>query len=198
MNLPILTNPELYQGLYVFDFGERVAVGYTGEEIEVLLRAPEHKDGQAYKIHHATPDGQLSLRGVSRLDTAVMEGMVFYRGSAEAARADFESLKQSAMLNPPPVPMHWRLGHDSGAGLPQCTVLVYPAEASDRVGRWLQAISFAGGDQVEAGPAKAEYFADGSAGELEHVAIAPDARYHSRPPAEVLASVDQPIQRELA
>ena len=34
MKLPALKNPELYQGLYVFDFGDHTAVGYTAEQIE--------------------------------------------------------------------------------------------------------------------------------------------------------------------
>lgn len=91
MNLPHLDNPELYQGLYVFDFGERVAVGYTGEEIEVLLGSAEFEGGRAFKIHHASADGQLSMRGVSRMDVGVREGIIFYRRSAEAARADYEA-----------------------------------------------------------------------------------------------------------
>jgi len=197
MNLPSLNHPELYQGLYVFDFGERVAVGYTAEEIAVLLRSPEFKDGRAYKIHHATAEGELSLRGLSRLDVNVHEGMVFYRASADAARADFEALKQSATTSAPPAVLHWRLGSDSQAELPECTVLSYPAEASDRVGRWLEAIGFAGGDQVEAGAHLADYFAKAGTIEHDHLAIAPDPRYHSRPPAEVLANVHKPIQREL-
>ena len=198
MNLPSLNHPELYQGLYVFDFGEHVAIGYTAEEIEVLLGSPEHKDGRAYKIHHATAAGEMSLRGLSRLDANVLEGMVFYRASADAARADFEALKQSARVSAPPAVLHWRLGSDSQAELPKCTVLSYPAEASDRVGRWLEAIGFAGGDQVEAGAHLADYFAKPDTVEHDHLAIAPDPRYHSRPPAEVLANVHKPIQRELA
>ena len=198
MNLPPLNHPELYQGLYVFDFGEQVAVGYTAEEIEVLLRSPEHKDGRAYKIHHATAAGELSLRGLSRLDVNVREGIIFYRTSADAARGDFEALKQSAITSAPPAVLHWRLGSDSQAELPECTVLSYPAEASDRVGRWLEAIGFAGGDQVEAGAHLADYFAKPDTVEHDHLAIAPDLRYHSRPPEEVLANVHKPIQRELA
>ncbi len=197
MNLPSLNHPELYQGLYVFDFGEQVAVGYTAEEIEVLLGSPEFKDGRAYKIHHATAQGELSLRGLSRLDVNVREGMVFYRASADAARADFEALKQSAMVSAPPAVLHWRLGRDPRAESPECTVLSYSAEASDRVGRWLEAIGFAGGDHVEAGAYLADFFARAGTIEHEHLAIAPDPRYHSRPPAEVLASVHKPIQREL-
>ena len=197
MNLPPLNHPELYQGLYVFDFGEQVAVGSTAEEIEVLLRSPEHKDGRAYKIHHATAEGELSLRGLNRLDVNVQEGMVFCRTSADAARADFEALKQSAMVSAPPAVLHWRLGRDARVELPECTVLSYPAEASDRVGRWLAAIGFAGGDHVEAGAQFADYFARPDTVEHDHSAIAPDPRYHSRPAAEVLANVHKPIQREL-
>ncbi len=197
MNLPSLNHSELYQGLYVFDFGGHVAVGYTAEEIEVLLGSTEHKDGRAYKIHHATAAGEISLRGLSRLDVNVLEGMVFYRASADAARADFEALTQAAITSAPPAVLHWRLGRDAASALPECTVLSYSAEASDRVGRWLEAIGFAGGDQVEAGAHLADYFARPDTVEHDHLAIAPDPRYHSRPPAEVLASVHKPIQREL-
>ncbi len=197
MNLPSLNHPELYQGLYVFDFGAHVAVGYTAEEIEVLLGSPEHRDGRAYKIHHATAKGELSLRGLSRLDVNVREGMVFYRASADAARADFEALRRAAITSAPPAVLHWRLGCDSQAELSECTVLSYSAEASDRVGRWLEAIGFTGGDQVEAGAQFVDFFARASTIEHDHLAIAPHPRYHSRPPAEVLASVHKPIQREL-
>ncbi len=196
MNLPTLNHAELYQGLYVFDFGDHVAVGYTAEEIETLLSTPEHKGGQAFKIHHATPDGQLLLRGLSRLDVDLQEGMIFYRASADRAREDFESLKQSAMLNPPPVPLHWHLGCDTSLEIPDFTILSYRAEASDRVGRWLEAIGFAGGDHVEAGAKVVDYCAHSNAAEHEHIAIAPDSRYHSRPAAEVLATVRKPVQRE--
>ena len=81
--------------------------------------------------------------------------------------------------------------------MPECTVLSYSAEASDRVGRWLEAIGFAGGDQVEAGAQLADYFDRPDTFEHDHLAIAPDPRYHSRPAAVVLASVHKPVQREL-
>lgn len=198
MNLPALDNPELYQGLYVFDFGEHVAVGYTAEEIEVLLGSAEHRGGRAYKIHHASAEGQLSLRGLSRMDVGVREGMIFYRRAATAARTDYEALKKSAMLNPPPVPLHWHLAHDSALDIANFTLLVYAAEATDRVGRWLESIGFAGGDHVEAGPGTLDSCTQAGVTEHAKIVIAPDARYHSRPPAEVLATVDKPIQRELS
>ena len=131
MKLPTLITPELYQGLYVFDFGGHVAVGYTAEEIEVLLGSPEHMDGRAYKIHHATAAGELSLRGLSRLDVNVHEGMVFYRASADSARADFEALKRAAATSAPPAVLHWRLGRNAASELTECTVLSYSVEASN-------------------------------------------------------------------
>ena len=198
MNLPHLDNPELYQGLYVFDFGERVAVGYTAEEIEVLLASPEHRGGRAFKIHHASAEGQLSLRGLSRMDVGVREEMIFYRRAAAAARADYEALKKSAMLKAPPVPLHWHLAHDPELDVADFTLLIYAAEATDRVGRWLESIGFAGGDHVEAGPGILDSCKHAGAKEHEKIAIAPDARYHSRPAAEVLATVHKPIQRELS
>ena len=83
MKLPRLNHPELYQGLYVFDFGDRVAVGYTAEEIEMMLM--KYRDGRAYKIHRATPQGELALRGRSHVDTSLEEAMLFFRDSAEKA-----------------------------------------------------------------------------------------------------------------
>ena len=198
MNLPALKNPELYQGLYVFDFGDHAAAGYTAEEIDVLLASPEHKGGRAYKIHHAAADGQLSLRGLSRIDVGLQEATIFYRRCAEAARADFDALKQSATLHAPPVPLHWHLACDSSLDPADFTILIYAAEASDRVGRWLEAIAFAGGDRIEAGQDVADHYRSSDATEHDRIAIAPDARYHSRPAAEVLATVGKPIQRELA
>ena len=198
MNLPALKNPELYQGLYAFDFGDHAAVGYTAEEIDVLLSSPAHKDGRVYKIHHAAPDGQLSLRGLSRIDADVQEATIFYRRSAEAARADFDALEQSASPHAPPVPLHWYLACDSNMDIPDFTILIYAAEASDRVGRWLETIGFAGGDRIEAGQRIADHYRSSDATEHDRIAIAPDARYHSRPAAEVLATVDHPVQRELA
>ena len=76
------------------------------------------------------------------------------------------------------------------------TILCYAAEASDRVGRWLEAIAFRGGDRVEAGARMADYFANAVATEHDRAAIAPDARYQSRPAAEVLACVHQSVQRQ--
>jgi len=61
MRLPELESPEKYGGLYVFDFGEQVAVGYTADEIAVLLESQRYADGKAYRIHRAMPDGTIAV-----------------------------------------------------------------------------------------------------------------------------------------
>lgn len=197
MNLPALAFPQLYQGLYVFDFGDHVAVGYTVEEIEILLGAPEHKHGRAFKIHHASADGQLALRGLSKVDSQVTEAMQFYRREDSSARRDFERLQQAAALKPPPTTLHWHLVSDPPAEWPFFSIMLYRADWSDMVGRWLQVIGFEGGDLVEGGVNLAREYPSSNAKCLEQLTIEPDERYHSRPRAEVLAAIDRPIQRDL-
>ncbi|KPL19897.1 MAG: hypothetical protein AMJ75_12465 [Phycisphaerae bacterium SM1_79] len=59
MKLPELEKPEEYVGLYIFDFGDHVGVGFTAEEVAELLESEKYKDGKVYKIHRAYPDGRL-------------------------------------------------------------------------------------------------------------------------------------------
>jgi hypothetical protein len=195
VNLPRLNHPELYQGLYIFDFGDHAAVGYTADEIEVLLNSPQHCRGRAYKIHHATPEGILSLRGRSRLDLGVNEFMAFGRATEQQARQDFDTLKHVALQHPPPAVVRWHLAADPRADWPHYTVLIYSAEHTEQISRWLQAIGFEGGDTVEGGAYPAAEGAEQPW--LEQCAIAPDPRYHSRPAKVVLECVHQPIQREM-
>ena len=101
MNLPKLQNPQLYQGLYVLDHGHQVAVGYTAEEIELLQSADECLGAQIYYIHHATVEGQLSLKGIAKIDSARKETLCFIRNEVSATKLDFQQLKQLVMLNPP-------------------------------------------------------------------------------------------------
>lgn len=87
MKLPAVDNPPRYQGLYLFDFGEWTSLGYTADEIAVLLEDPQYAEGRVYKVHAASPDGQFSLRGVSRERFSQESGMMFYRARAGRRRA---------------------------------------------------------------------------------------------------------------
>ena len=46
MKLPKLENPDRYQGLYVFDFGDHADVGFTVEEVAELLDSERYKEGK--------------------------------------------------------------------------------------------------------------------------------------------------------
>ncbi len=197
MDIPRLSHPQCYQGLYLFDFGDHVSVGYTAEEIEILLSHPEHCNGRAYRIHQASAAGELALRGLSGMDTQAREALLFFRSTPQAARRDFETLKQAALSSAPPTVLRWHLARDPALPLPEFTALIYAAVCSERVGRWLQNICFEGGDQVEGGARLAGDFEQSDCTRLEEVAIAPDRRFHSRPAEVLLRDIHLPVQRDL-
>ena len=91
MILPRVDDPQKLAGLYVYDFGEWTTVGYTAEEIAILLEHEIYRDGKVYKIHRASPDGQFELRGVSPQRFNAESGMFFHRAELDPARQDFET-----------------------------------------------------------------------------------------------------------
>ena len=48
MKLPRVENTPKYQGLYVYDFGDWTAVGYTAGEIAILVESERYRGGKAY------------------------------------------------------------------------------------------------------------------------------------------------------
>ena len=74
MRLPRLDNPQRYAGLFVVDFGETCSVGYTAEEVALLMESEAHADAKVYRIHNAYPDGTMELKGVPRNRFALEAG----------------------------------------------------------------------------------------------------------------------------
>jgi hypothetical protein len=208
MKLPELQEPERYSGLYVFDFGDQTAVGYTADEISVLLESEQYKDGKVYRIHRALPDGSMELQGVSPERFLAEEGMFFYRRELEPARQDFSALDQLAGESPPPCRMKVHLaslekvGGDMADKSPVAsetymTVMIYPAEYAHEVSNWLSDANYQGGDYVEGGISMVtNYYAMGAT-VLDKRQFWPAANV-SRPAEEVLATTHQPIQRRMA
>ncbi len=89
-------------GLYAFDFGAWTSVGYTVEEIAMLLESEQYRTGKVYQIVRADPDGRMELRGVSTDRFALEAGMFFYRSESAAAWDDFHQLVQLAERTAPP------------------------------------------------------------------------------------------------
>ena len=162
MKLPALSDPPRYRGLYVFDFGEWCAVGYTAEEIAALLESEQYRDGKAYRIVRATPDGQIELRGVPGTRFQLEGGMFFTRRDRAAAERDYDELVTLAEQTPPPCRAYVHLT-DRGPHPERAqfvTALVYPAEHDDEMAAWLATGSYAGGDLAEGGPSHVTNYYD--------------------------------------
>ena len=197
MNMPPLAEPERYGGLYVFDFGTWTAVGYTAEEIAILLESETYGGGKVYKIQRAYPDGRMELRGVSARRFQLESGMFFSRSELERAREDLAALRAAAKSTPPPCRAYVHLVDRPASGEREryVTALVYPAEYDDAVAQWLLAIGFAGGDQVEGGISHVtNYYADEKR-IIERHQLWSRPTIPARSADEVLASVRRAVQR---
>lgn len=197
MKLPGLEQPESYAGLYVFDFAGQVAVGYTADEIAVLLESERYVDGKVYRIHRALPDGTMELQGVSRETFQKEDGLLFHRATRDAARADFEELARMAAAEKPPCRMKLQLAALSGSPTSHLTVVIFPAEYTHDVAEWLNRIGFEGGNVVEGGPSQVTSYYDASPEVLERRQLWPEGSL-SRPAEEVLASTHLAVQRRFA
>ena len=196
MRLPHVANPTRFRGLYVYDFGDWTAVGYTAEEIAILLEDQRWRGGKVYKIHRANPDGQMELRGVSARRFNVESGIFFYRSELEPAERDFQELRVAAEHSPPPCRAFLQLA-DRELDTPQryVTALIFPAEYEDEIGHWLTAIAFSGGDVAEGGTSHVTNYYAQEKTLLERQQLWSQPAIPSRSPQEVLASVRQAVQR---
>ena len=194
--LPRLDDPTRYAGLYVFDFGDRVAVGYTASEIAVLLDSDEHAAGEVFKIVRAYPDGRMELKGVpgSRM-RASEDGFLFRRRDAAAARRDYEDLRALLDATPPPCPCRLDLARTDHAALPHAVALVCSGPYADEVGAWLSAAGYAGGDCVEGGIEQVAAYAGSVVERLDQHRASGRPDRVSRDPQEVLSTTHVAVQR---
>ena len=197
MKLPPVERPERLCGLYVYDFGQWAAVGYTADEIAILLESPEYRGGKVYKIHRARPTGEMELRGVSGERFQLESGMFFYRADVEQARTDFAELRDAAERTLPPcrVSLHLADRRPALAGTEFVTALVYPAEFDEEMGTWLATIGFPGGDSAEGGSSHVSNYNVEQKIILEREQLWSQPAIPSRDAEEVLASVRRAVQR---
>lgn len=196
MVLPELEQPTRYEGLYVYDFGEWCAVGYTADEIAVLIESEQYRGGKTYKIHRAAPDGRMELRGISAERFQLESGMFFPRDNLADARADFKSLRSAADRSPPPCRARLHLADRGETHAARFVVaLVFPAEYEDDIGRWLLAANYQGGDLAEGGISHAAQYNEESLTVLDRHQLWPSATRSSRSTEEVLAGVRRAVQR---
>lgn len=194
MRLPPLRDPLQYAGLYVFDFGDHVSVGYTADEVRILLDSGRFAAGHAYRVHRALPDGTLELQQVEREALRREDGLLFYRHLVRDARRDFDQLVGLADNDPPPCRALAQLAKIQTAGPGYLSALIFPAEAGGRISAWLERIKFEGGDFVRGGSSELECFFGAHPVIIDQREWA-ETRSGSRSAQEVLATTNLAVQR---
>lgn len=197
MNLPAVDDALRYQGLYVFDFGEWTALGYTAEEIALLLDHEAYRGGKVYKIVRAAPDGRMELRGVAHTRFQLESGMFFARRDLDEARGDFTALRAAGDDGQAPCRAFVHLT-DRGADTPAgryVTAMIYPAEHEDEVARWLLDLGYAGGDTAEGGPSHVTNYYEEAPTILDRAQLWSRSAIPSRSSEDVLSSVRRAVQR---
>jgi len=193
MKLPELEKPEKYVGLYIFDFGDHVGVGFTAQEVVELLESEKYKNAKVYKIHKAYPDGKLELKGV-RAETFQLEaGMFFYSSELETAKRDFKMLANLAVKSVPPCRAKVHLAKYTNDKF--VVAIIYPAEYDDEVSSWLLDGKYKTSGAAEAGIEPVRRYYDYKPEILDRHQLFAESELISRTGEELLAGLKLAVQR---
>lgn len=195
VRLPRLDHPEDYAGLFLYDFGDHVSVGYTAEEIHILRTAPEHAGGTAYYIYRVDDAGRFELKGMADEPLRHKEGLIFAYQERSRARADYDRLRAAAEARPVAFAAELCLAELHSEKPSVALGLVYAAHASQRVSAWVSQSGFGGGDSVSGGARALVEFEGSGRVILDRCELRCDPRFAPRPQADVLADVLKPVQR---
>jgi hypothetical protein len=193
MKLPELQEPEKYVGLYIFDFGEHVGVGFTADEVAELLESERYKDGKVYKIHRACPDGKLELKGVGVQTFRLETGMFFYSADLDTAKRDFKRLVNLAVGAAPPCRAKVHLAKYDGQKF--AVALIYPAEYDDEVSSWLLACGYKTAGAAEGGVSAVQRYYDANCEILKRHQLFGQSAFESRTGEKLLANLKRAVQR---
>lgn len=195
--LPRLSEPGRYAGLYVVDFGDHTAVGYTAEEVAALLEHEQYREVKVYRIHRVTPAGELELAGVPAERFFSESAMLFFFCDPDAARDGYEALRTLAGREPPPGRAFVHLAELPGGDQASRWVvaLVYPAEYEHDMGRWLLDAGYEAGDRVEGGISCATGYRELDKTIHARQQLWPAGSIASRPAGQVLAEVRKAVVR---
>lgn len=195
MKLPPVSDPHRYAGLYVYDFGDRVCVGYTAAEIRVLRESADYCGGTAYYIYRVNEVGGFELRGELDERLHESEAVCFLREDGSAARRDYEAVRRAAQATPLPFRTELLLGRLYAFTPSNVTAVVYPASASVAVSAWLLDHAPALGDDVIGGVEVYQTLLGSDGVRIASCELPASSRFIDRPAEEVLRTTDQPLQR---
>jgi hypothetical protein len=193
MKLPKLQKPDKYVGLYIFDFGDHVGVGFTAEEVADLLESERYKNGKVYKIHKAYPDGKLELKGVQAGVFQLESGMFFYSHDLDTAKGDFKRLVGLAVKASPPcrAKVHLAKYNDDKFAV----AIIYPAEYDDEVSLWLLSGEYKTAGAAEGGVGAVQRYYGNEPAILDRHQLFGKSELISRTGEELLASLKLAVQR---
>ena len=109
MKLPFIPEPERYVGLYVYDFGTHVSVGYTAAELCVLRENAAHRRGMASQIYRVSDGGGIELCGVRDERLTAKEAICFLRVEDPDAKRDYDAVCAAAAACPLPCVVQMQL-----------------------------------------------------------------------------------------
>ncbi|UCC97851.1 MAG: hypothetical protein JSW66_18645 [Phycisphaerales bacterium] len=193
MKLPELQEPEKYVGLYIFDFGDHVGVGFTAAEVAELLESEKYRDGKVYKIHRAYPDGKLEIKGVLAETFELEAGVFFYSGDPDSGRRDFKALVNLAVRTAPPCRAKVHLaqyGDDEFV-----VALIYPAEYDAEISSWLLDGQYRTAGATEGGLGAVQRYYNRQEEILDRHQLFGTSESMSRTGEELLASLKLAVQR---
>ena len=193
MKLPKLEKPDKYVGLYVFDFGDHVGVGFTAEEVAELLESERYKDCKVYKIYRAYPDGRLELKGVPAERLQLEAGMFFYSNDLATARRDFKQLSSLAVRSSPPCRAKLHLAKYADDKF--AVALIYPAEYDDEVSSWLLDGQYKTSGAAEGGTGAVQRYYDYGPEILDRHQLFGKSELVSRTGEDLFASLMLAVQR---
>jgi hypothetical protein len=196
MKLPSVEDPRRYQGLYVYDWGEWTALGYTAEEVAALLESEQTRGGRIYRVVRAQPDGTMELRGISADRFRLESGVFFNRSTLADARQDFAALRELG-AGGAPCRAFLQLADRGvgGEGWQYVTALIYPAEFDDDVGQWLLQANCVAGDYVEGGASLVTRYYEEAHEILERASLWSQSAIPSRSHDELIRTFRQAVQR---
>ena len=194
MQIPKLNSKRDYKGLYIFDFGDGVGVGYTEREIAMVLESEKYGDGKVYKITNVDKNGRVYLKGIPNELFQLENGFFFCSRDAERTKHDFDELWQLAEKEPPPCTCKIHLSKLNYSSMFSYVVaLIFPAEYEHDISDWLIKIDYKGGESVDCGISHVtNYYGNSTVSDARQF-FARDAE--SRTYEQVMESVSVAIQR---
>lgn len=193
MKLPEVENPGKYVGLYIIDFGEHTALGFTAQEVAELLESERFRDATVYKIHNACPDGRMELKGVRRDIFELEAGMFFYSQDEATAEHDYKELIEAALAAAPPERAKVHLAKYGPESF--VTALIYPAEYDEEFSRWLLERGYRTAGPAEGGIDAVQRYYDQGAEVLQRHQLFGETGYASRTGEELLVATKIAVQR---